>query len=106
MLVVVSSRRSDADNFASVTAELRICRVPTLLSGSWVAAYDVPPRATNRARRATWWRRRYPTIQLILHEDHAAIKRRHTENPASLVAVQGVDQSFVDGIGAGHVVRP
>src|SRR5436305_14276812 len=28
-----------------------ICVVPTLLAGRLIAAYDVPPRATNSARR-------------------------------------------------------
>ena len=31
------------------TAPVRICFGPTLLRGSWVTAYDVPPSAMNTA---------------------------------------------------------
>ena len=40
-------------SFEFVTALFWICVVPTLLAGSRVAAYVVPPRAMNRATSAT-----------------------------------------------------
>jgi hypothetical protein len=44
------------------TASSLIWGLPTLPLGRLTAAYDVPPRATKSARRAMWWRRRYPAI--------------------------------------------
>src|SRR5450631_2372358 len=39
--------------FFSVTAPFLICEVPTLLAGSWSAAYAPPLSARNRASRDT-----------------------------------------------------
>ena len=49
---------SPGESLAGVTAPGRICLVPTLLAGSCVAAYEVPPSATNKATMARWWRLR------------------------------------------------
>jgi hypothetical protein len=40
-------------SFAAVTARVLSCPVPTLAAGRLIAAYDVPPSATNKAMYAT-----------------------------------------------------
>jgi len=55
---VQRARRLRSSTFADVTALLLSCVEPTLLDGSFAAAYEVPESATNKARWATpLWRR-------------------------------------------------
>ena len=44
---------SDGFSLIGVIEWFLICRAPTLLAGNCVAAYEVPPSATNRAMYAT-----------------------------------------------------
>src|SRR5689334_13939773 len=56
------------------------CAEPTLLRGSFTAAYDVPPSAMNSARSARWFRRRYIPTRFKGHlpSDEPTLIRVHT----------------------------